>query len=1082
MLQLKPIAAILILLSTLLSAVAENAYLEDFSTHQFNDAGQTTAHWDTLAGELKLLEFEPDFIWQYGTSQDLRAFAVSGDLAVGVTAASNFDVFDISNLTLPIKISSDDFGANLYDVAFVGNYAYVAAGNAGLKIVDLTDPTLPVVASTYNSPGSARGVALRGNHVYLGDGNSGLHIIDVSEPTSPVVLGSYDTSGFAYRLDVEGDLAYLADGLEGLKVIDITDPSSPSLLSAYDTPGTALAVDMEGNLAYVADLDGHLRIIDVSDPTLPNLIAIYPITYDVFNVTVEGDKAYLPAGETGLSIVDVSNPSLPSVIFLHPTPGVSYDVVIEGEYAFLADDNGGLRIVNVQKITSPELLGSANSGYSEDLEFAGNIAYIAARGNGVEVYDVSDVASPVSIGATVTALDAWGLDVEGDLLYVADGVDGVRVFDVSDPASPTQIGHYDVGGSATAVDVEVEADRAYVSYFSDGLVILDVEDPSNPVGVGELDLGEEISSVALAWPHAYLSGNLGGVYIVDVRNPSIPLVVGTYDTPYYAVDIALAGDHAYVADYSGDLLVLDISDPSAPAMVADLSMTGSTNGIEVSGNFAFLANWNGDLAIVDISDPSLPTLLFTYYTSGYVLDLALFGENLGLVTSSGDFEIIEVFQDEVQFEQAFGQSLNVDGVADDVIARVRLSSAETSGVDWEISAFGTSYWGPIPSNLSWTRLVLPGSNLAWRANLNYDGEINPTVTSLGLQWLNDFAPITSISDLPDDQGGRVALRITRSGFDFADESEFLIHNYNVWLRLDDALLRDSVLAESELLEDWGDGTTLRSFEGHEYLLRGEGDRGSMPPGLWASAGGFTALQQDEYGFVAETLADSTDSGTNWNVFCVTAHTDSPVEWYASYPDSGYSVDNLAPNVPSGFLVDHDPYGISNLNWEEHEAEDFRYFRIYRGETADFEIGPEVLVHETVGTNWIDEAGGVNFFYKITALDFAGNESDPATPDEVVDVDEAPPVALTLHANVPNPFNPKTEIRFELPTAGNAQLSVYDVTGRAIRELASEHLDAGVHVYTWDGRNDGGQPMASGIYFSVLSAEGRDLRQKMVLLK
>ncbi len=1082
MLLSRPFAAILISSMFLMSAIAENVYVEDFGTHLFNDTEQTTAHWDSIAGELSLPEFETEWVWQYGTSLDLRAFAISGDLAVGVSSTGNFDLFDISTLSLPIEVSSNAFGVNLYDVAFVGDYVYVAAGTGGLKIVDVTDPTLPVVAGSYNSPGSARGVEVRGNHVYLGDGNSGLHIIDVSDPTSPALLGSYDSPGFAYRLDVAGDLAFLADGAAGLMVIDLTDPSSPTLLGSYDTTGTALAVDLEGDYAYVSDLDGNLKIIDVTDPALPNLVANYPVAGDALSVTVEGDKAYVAVGESGMQILDVSNPSIPFVIELHGTPGNTYEIVIEGEYAFLADDNGGLRIVNVQKITSPKLLGSVSGTQFEGLEFAGNIAYLAAGSQGVEVYDVSDPADPMMIGGTAVAQDAWGLDVEGDLLYVADGIDGVRIFDISLPASPVQIGHYDVGGSAIAVEVLVEGDLAYVCYHSAGLVILDVEDPTNPAGAGEMGYAATISNITLAWPHAYLSGELGGLFIVDVKTPSTPITLGSYDTDEYVVDVALAGDVAYIADYTGDLLVLDVSDLSAPTLLGDLSMSGSTFGIEVSGNYAFLANWTGGLAVVDISDPSLPTLLYTQSTSGYARDLALFGEQVGLYTYNGRFEIHEVFQDEVMLDQAIGQSHSVDGGAEDVITRARLTSTETSGVDWEISAWGSYNWGLIPSDQSWTRIAQPGSDLFWRANLSFDGEINPTVSDLGLQWLNDFAPISSISDVPDDQGGRVALRMTRSGYDFVDETEFLIHNYNVWLRVDDILLRESVLTDGELLESWGDGVSLLGLGENEYLLRGSGERGSMPPGVWASAGGFPAMQQDEYAFVAETLADSTDAGTHWSVFCVTAHTDSPVNWYASHPDSTYSLDNLAPNVPSGFAVDHDPYGVTNLSWDESEDEDFRYFRVYRGTSEDFEIGPEYLVQETIDTAWTDEAGGPSFFYKITALDFAGNESDPALPDQVVGVDESAPTALALHPNLPNPFNPSTEIRFDLPKSAEVRLAVYDVSGRVVRELASERLEAGVHLYTWKGRDEAGAPMASGIYFSVLSAEGRTLRQKMVLLK
>ena len=93
------------------------------------------------------------------------------------------------------------------------------------------------------------------------------------------------------------------------------------------------------------------------------------------------------------------------------------------------------------------------------------------------------------------------------------------------------------------------------------------------------------------------------------------------------------------------------------------------------------------------------------------------------------------------------------------------------------------------------------------------------------------------------------------------------------------------------------------------------------------------------------------------------------------------------------------------------------------------------------------------------------------------------IRARLMQNVPNPFNPKTTIRFALPTAGRVDLAVYDVHGRRVRELiAAKALTAGEHHVLWDGRNDRGASMGSGIYFYRLSTETERLGGKMVLLK
>ena len=103
-----------------------------------------------------------------------------------------------------------------------------------------------------------------------------------------------------------------------------------------------------------------------------------------------------------------------------------------------------------------------------------------------------------------------------------------------------------------------------------------------------------------------------------------------------------------------------------------------------------------------------------------------------------------------------------------------------------------------------------------------------------------------------------------------------------------------------------------------------------------------------------------------------------------------------------------------------------------------------------------------------------------------------PTRFTLHQNRPNPFNPTTRIAFSLPEPGGAQLTVYDVTGRAVRTLADGSLGSGVHTVVWDGVDDAGRPCASGAYVyrlmvsggSAASAERRERSEtrRMLLLR
>ena len=98
-------------------------------------------------------------------------------------------------------------------------------------------------------------------------------------------------------------------------------------------------------------------------------------------------------------------------------------------------------------------------------------------------------------------------------------------------------------------------------------------------------------------------------------------------------------------------------------------------------------------------------------------------------------------------------------------------------------------------------------------------------------------------------------------------------------------------------------------------------------------------------------------------------------------------------------------------------------------------------------------------------------------------DAPPPDSFALHANVPNPFNPITTIKYEIPAGGaDVNISIYDVAGRLVRDLVHEHRTAGVFSVQWNGDDDRGQRVASGVYFYRMRAGEFVDTKKMVLLK
>ncbi len=115
----------------------------------------------------------------------------------------------------------------------------------------------------------------------------------------------------------------------------------------------------------------------------------------------------------------------------------------------------------------------------------------------------------------------------------------------------------------------------------------------------------------------------------------------------------------------------------------------------------------------------------------------------------------------------------------------------------------------------------------------------------------------------------------------------------------------------------------------------------------------------------------------------------------------------------------------------------------------------------------------NYFYRLKQIDIDG--STTYSSEVKIFVGQKPQVYDVK--NFPNPFNPSTTIRYELPESGNIKLSIYDITGQLVKTLVDDYRDAGIYEVLFDGSQ-----LASGIYISVLQGNGFKVVRKMQLIK
>lgn len=135
----------------------------------------------------------------------------------------------------------------------------------------------------------------------------------------------------------------------------------------------------------------------------------------------------------------------------------------------------------------------------------------------------------------------------------------------------------------------------------------------------------------------------------------------------------------------------------------------------------------------------------------------------------------------------------------------------------------------------------------------------------------------------------------------------------------------------------------------------------------------------------------------------------------------------------------------------------------------------------------------NFAYPTTRASYSGSEmrqpigsltwfNQTVTPTSVEYDGSVIPVEFELFANYPNPFNPETTIKYALPAKSPVFLSIFTMLGQRVATLVNEPQEPGTYSVRWNGVDEQGGKVSSGMYLYQLTTRGTSLTRKMILLK
>jgi len=553
----------------------------------------------------------------------VKEIVVKEDYAYLAAGGAGLVVVDISDPADPVLVGRLNRSVRGVDVA--GDYAYLADAY-GLGIIDISDPTAPTEIGSYHNPGEGYdNVAIHRNYAHLVDGY-GLHIVDVSDPTAPAEIGFYG-SGWTQAVAVEDDYVYLAHG-RGLSIIDVSDPTAPTEMGFYGTSSWTDVVAVAGSYAYIiAGYPRQLLVLDVSDPAVPMELGLWRGPGNGSCVALAGDYAYVTLEDGGLWVVDVSNPSNPTEMGSYSVPGDARDIALARNHLYVANDYGGLRGVDASVPSAMVEVGAKYWGYVSvgQVAVVDDYAYVGDD-HRFWIFDISEPTSPQRAGhcrASTPYLDE--MIVLGEYAYLCNGWPEARlsIVDVSNPDVPSEIGSHDIPPWSTC-DVAVAGNYAYLAHAY-GLSIIDVSDPTAPTEIGFYGPSDWNDTVAVAGGYAYTAGR-DGLHIIDVSDPTAPTAIGFHHNPEWGFgDVAIDRSHAYLVDGHG-LHIVDVSDPTAPNEIGFYKTSGGADVVAVEDDYAHVVDRSGGLLVLrllrDKVRRSIPT------TGG------------GLSSSSGDTSIL----------------------------------------------------------------------------------------------------------------------------------------------------------------------------------------------------------------------------------------------------------------------------------------------------------------------------------------------------------------------------------------------------------------------------------------------------------
>jgi len=739
---------------------------------------------------------------------------------------------------------------------------------------------------------------------------------------------------------------------------------------------------------------------------------------------------------TGTSIVDVTIPTAPVEKAFIPGPNSSWrEMKTHGNYLYIVSEgsgapNPGLQIVNLA--ASPPVL-------------------------------VTTFTGTFNTAHTITIVDGYaycsGARLNG-------GQVGIRILNLANPVSPVDVGGWN--GFYTH-DCQVRGNRLYAACINSSLLaIVDITNRSAPSTITTFTWpGNKAHNCDLTDDGNYLyttDETAGGrLRVFDISNLGNIQQVANYSPNPGAIvhNVHIRGDRAYVAYYTEGVRVLDISDPVYPVQMGYYdTWPGASGGF--NGCWAVYPYAAADQLYA--SDITSGLYILRYVPTmgavrGNVTDFdtaapiggaaaKIVGGSTAITNASGFYKIYHQPGIQKLVTSIFGYE------ADSTDVTIVLNANTTQDVALRRLP-GTEVTGSVTDAMS--AMAVPGATL--------------TVTGTPLVDASDGTGVYAFASVPY---GVYVLDAARFGYVPQQRTVSVTQQQpSIPVVQHFALQPAAVAVDFEV----GASNWTRVAPPNQATA-----------GLW--------VWSDPVGSGGGAVQPEDDHTVDPGHFCwVTGNAASPTAGVGDADVDGGATILLSPTLNLSGLPN--PV-ISYWRWYVNDAgsnpgTDTLRVEISNNNGSTWKVLEKVLQSQSA---WVNKTVAVNSLLPPTsamrvrfiAEDLGGGSVVEAALDDFMVFDQSPtaappPVALDrLHPNVPNPFNPSTTVRFDVERPSFTTVRIHDVRGRLVRSLVDGLMTAGTHTTIWNGRDDRGRAVASGVYVLHLAAGDYRASRRIVLAR